>query len=594
VASKVKGIQGLAALNRSKFVSLYIVAALLVPAVIMLGAELFSERLFPQDRHGYLHQIDDEHVAIYGGPYQPQSISSGLLDPIPVKKGDDVIRILSLGASGTEGWLSAKSVFNQYDIEWQPKMASSYSQVAEFAINSVANEGSKKVEIINLGVAAFNASDVIRMMLDAMVLEPDLLIFHIGVNEAWTGQRLNWPAYLDLKKPYFYSELGYEVFTEIKAGWKTQDPGAAGFKPAATVGGKILPVVPEPGGRASGMEERAEIYRDNLERLYSLIEYYDLPVLILIPTLNLKDFQPFGSIAKYGTTEEQLGHINELVIAAGSKRGAEAKAAYRQILDLDDGIAEANFQYGRILLEEGRYDEAGEHFMLAADRDMLNKRPTQLFLNMTREFVKANNLPYIDVTDLFQSNTPEGTPPGNNWIFDDVHPNRQGQFLLGTEIVREIVERGMLSGASFDANLTKMPQLSDYDNATAYDIEVAATHSLVRVTHNFSSFNRFSRRLAWDTNTDVFLGPIMEELGFVTDNLSTDEALHLGVIFNLLVANDAAAEESMAKLNCSDSPERAAQVAVELRKSFRRQIGNARWDVSRRLGEVMQQEGCVQ
>ncbi len=558
---------------------------------IVAGLELGLARFMPAAYQGYLIETAGGQLTWPTGPFEPSQPANAFNDPVTRVKPADTIRIVSVGASGTEGWLSAKAVFNKYGLPWQDKSLSSYSRVTEYLLNATAAPDGRKVEIINLGIAAYNTSDVIRMIKDSMQLDPDMFLLHIGVNETWTGEREKWSRLVSGDIPYFYTELGYEVFTEIRAGWGTLDFGNA-FSPLALFRGRPQPIVPEPEGRDTGLDHRLSHYREELAELDRFLQAKGIPALWLIPTQNLADFEPFGSIARPGTDEAQLAELNRLLIEALAEPDpAAARAKLEALLARDDGIAEANYQLGKLYQEAGERDKALAYFWKAADRDIVLKRPPQRFSDATREFLAQRNYPYIDVTALIEEKSPEHLV-GYSRVFDDVHPNRAAQYELGAEIVKLIDTHGLLAAAGYRGDPAALPGLAGYDAFTGYDAAAAGDIAFLRGAHNYLAFGRFRQRLRWDPAPERTLRTVLAWLDTANADAASDQSLYLGAVLNLYVGEQGKAARLVEQMGCSASPERAATVRRGLLGLSRQVIGGGP-DIGAGLRALLDEKGCT-
>ena len=107
-------------------------------------------------------------------------------------------------------------------------------------------------------------------------------------------------------------------------------------------------------------------------------------------------------MARPGVSKEDMQRLNELILRGLTQEGDAARQTYLAALDIDDGIAEANFQLGRIYLQEGKVAEAREHFWKANDRDIVLKRLPSAFHDISRAFVQDNAFPYLDVNQFFE------------------------------------------------------------------------------------------------------------------------------------------------------------------------------------------------
>ena len=569
----------------------YICSLVVTIACIALIGEYGLEWFLPEAYRGYLVEESGENVKWSMGPFEPSQPAVGFNTPVNLKKPDDTIRIVSLGASGTEGWLTAIVVFNKYGQKWESKSLSSYSRVIEFSMNEISDSSSKKIEVINLGVAAYNITDVIRMLKDSLKLDPDLFLIQIGGNETWTAERLMWASHINDDIPYLYSELAYEVFTAIQADWKTLATGGNAFNPMALFQSGPRPIVLEPPKRAEGLEERLKNYRSGLERLGEYLERNRVPVLFLMPSQNLSDYQPFGSMAKVGTSEKKLVELNKLLVAALGERNLDSKVKYLEILKLDDGIAEANFQLGKIYLAEKDTDTARVHFWKANDRDLVLKRLPSTFHDISRNFLEENSFPFIDTMKFYESKSSSGVV-GYNWLDDDVHPKREAQFDLGNKIVELIINSNLLQSKQYSGELIKLPIFDDYNIWTGFDEESLGTISFLKAAHNFLAFGRYRQRLRWDPKPDQFLEPILDQLDVANNYAPSDQSLYFSAVLNLLLGRQQDIEKTIEKMNCNSSVERSAHVHSTMIQAFRQIVGNNKPQLKTELQRVLVLMGC--
>lgn len=569
----------------------YLFSILVTLVGIALLTELGLRQFFPDKYHGYLVEVDGNQVTWRLNPFEPSKPATSFRTPVPVSKPDNVLRVLSLGTSATEGWLSAEVVFNTYGQRWTAKSESSYSRVMEFSINAIAEPSSVRVEVINLGVAAYNMADVGRMLRSSMKLDPDLVVIQLGGNETWTGERQRWSSYIDPDLPYLYSEISYEVYTEIKAGWRTLSTGGSAFNPMALFATGSSPIVVEPAGRDVGLEKRLADYRNELDRLGNFLRRNQIPVLFLLPSQNIGDFEPFGSIARTGIDENQLAELNRLLIEALAKPGSSAKPIYRKVLQIDDGIAEANFQLGKIYLNEQDIDKAREYFWKANDRDLVLKRIPSAFHAISKDFLAHYNFPFLDEMAFYESISETGIV-GFNWLGDDVHPNRSGQFQLGQKIVEIIVKQDMLPSAKYAGNIENLPTLQQYNAWTGFDEEEAGIISFLEAAHNYLAFGRYRQRIKWHPDPDSFLAPIIEKVAIANTLGPSDQSLFFGAALNLYTGNLDAAESAIASLQCHQSAERSSAAHKTMVQTYRQITSNTRPQLEETLKRILTNQGC--
>lgn len=566
-----------------------LVVALLCIALIF---EFGARQLLPDSYRGYLVEVDGDQVKWALGPFAPAEPAAGFNPPVSVNKPDDTLRIVVVGDSGTEGWLSAKVVFNKYGQPWESKDISSYARATEFVANSIAAESSRNVEVINLGIAAYNITDVIRMLKDSVRLAPDLFVIQIGGNETWTAARHNWASYISDDIPYLYTALSYEILSDAQSGWETLSTDGNAFNPKALFRSRPQPIVLEPLGRAEGLEERLATFEIELYRLGAYLREKNIPALFLLPSQNLADYQPFGSMARPGTSSEQLEELNELLIAALADPGPDAKANYLEILAIDDGIAEANFQLGRIYLDEGKTPEARELFWKANNRDVVLKRLPRGFREISLEFLYDSGFPYIDTMALFES-TGEAGVVGYEVLDDDVHPNRQSQFDLGSAIVTKVVRENLVPADDYAGDLNALPEIGDYNAWTGFDSDSTETIAYLKAAHNFLTFGRYRQRLSWDPNPKSLIAPILDDLAVANRNYRIDEALYLSIVLNEFLGRENTAADVVRNAGCSASPDRGTAVHSGVMTVAFTIFGNKNQELKQSLRKLLNSNGCV-
>lgn len=572
-------------------IAIYLLSLLTGIVILALAVEFGLRAFMPDLYRGYLIAVDDDYVKWRMGPFEPSQAAIGFNEPIKLKKPADTLRVIVLGTSSTEGWLTAKTVYKKYNLDWQPKGISSYSKAMQYILNDIADPSSKKVEVINLGIAAYNMTDVFRMLKDSLRLEPDLLIIQIGGNETWTAERYSWESYIDENIPYLYTALGYEVLTQRKAGWQTLSTGGGAFNPMALFGSAPQPIVPEPPDREAGLRERQAVYRRELARLGKFLQKIDVPFLFQIPAPNLAGHEPFGSMAKVGSSAETIEELNQKLIAALQSDGSTAKQSYLEILAIDDGIAEANFQLGRIYLDEQDPDLARRHFWKAVDRDLVLKRLPSSFRDISLEFVRSNNFAYVDEMLFFESGTPSGVL-GYNRLDDDVHPSREAQYDLASRLVELIVSNQFLPQEDYAGNLQNMPGISDYDLITGFDNEAIGQIAYLKAAHNYLSFGRFGQRLRWHPKPKEFLQPIIDELDVANQFAPTDFSRYMSAVLNLYLGEETNARRDVDALNCQESEARAAQIASSIFNASRQMFGPLDAKFTDQLSAILADKGC--
>ncbi len=193
---------------------------------------------------------------------------------------------------------------------------------------------------------------------------------------------------------------------------------------------------PYEASEADRREARARC-REEFPRLFEACRRAGVPLLVVLPAANLRDAvpkarrdypDPDGRIAR--TQVEVLGRAG-----AGDPRGALAllEATLREAPD----HPVLHFGRGRLLLGEGRGEEARLAFERARDLDALPARMTGDIRAILEEACARASVPWLDAQPILEEADPTGIA-GDDVFVDHVHPNAGGHLHLARAILRAI------------------------------------------------------------------------------------------------------------------------------------------------------------
>ncbi|MGH7150218.1 MAG: tetratricopeptide repeat protein [Planctomycetota bacterium] len=177
--------------------------------------------------------------------------------------------------------------------------------------------------------------------------------------------------------------------------------------------------------------------REEFPRLFEACRRAGVPLLVVLPAANLRDAvpkarrdfpDPDGRIAR--TQVEVLDRAR-----AGDSRGALAllEASLREAPD----HPVLHFGRGRLLLEEGRGEEARLAFERARDLDALPARMTGDIRAILEEACAGASVPWLDAQRVLEAADPTGIA-GDDVFVDHVHPTAAGHLHLARAILRAI------------------------------------------------------------------------------------------------------------------------------------------------------------
>jgi tetratricopeptide (TPR) repeat protein len=166
--------------------------------------------------------------------------------------------------------------------------------------------------------------------------------------------------------------------------------------------------------------------------------------------VNLRDCPPFASRHRAGMGKED-GDRWQALYRAGielqdSTRWAEAMAQYEEAARIDDRFAELQFRMGESLAALGRTEEARQRLLAACDLDALRFRADRRINQAIRDvFVEreADGVFLADAEGALARGAPAtGGLPGNEYFFEHVHLNFDGNYLLARALLAQ-VERAL-------------------------------------------------------------------------------------------------------------------------------------------------------
>lgn len=333
-----------------------------------------------------------------------------------------------------------------------------------------AADPSRTWEVVNAGGISYASYRVAALMEELARHKPDLFIVYSGHNE-FIEER----SYRELAKvPDAVLEanaaLGSSrVYTAVRAAVT----GPRGDKPMLQA--EVSEILARTVGPTSYRRDdalRAGVvahYRFNLARMVALARAAGSDVRFVMPASNLKDMAPFKSEHREGLGEADRARWAALTERAKAADSPAARlAALDEALGIDGRHAETHFLRGRAQLELGRGGAAREAFLRALDEDIVPLRMLPAMADDLRAVAAATGVPLVDFAGMIDEATRRETGhpiPGREWFVDHVHLTVEGYRVLGLELLRGLVERGVARpGPHWDA--AAVAQVSERVRAT--------------------------------------------------------------------------------------------------------------------------------
>ncbi len=358
----------------------------------------------------------------------------------------------------------------------------------------------KNFEVINAGGISYASYRIVPLIKECLTFRPDLMVIYMGHNEFL--ERRNYRGLFEqgqglvtvrslLEESNTYQALkrlllpllrslgigtrpgGNNEATSNRKRPTTRDPGRTG--PAKPILEEEVTAILDRSGGLDLYHRDEEFSRGvvthfthNLRTIIRLCTNQGVPVIVVDPPSNLKDFSPFKSehgadlvASEKSSLEGQLQTAIQLV---NKNAGMEALRILDECIGKDPLYAEYYYWKGKALLELGRPSEARESFVKAKDLDVCPLRClsdiSQAILNVAQE-ERALLIRFREILHrrLSEKEDPFGIP-GNESFLDHVHPTIAMHQFVAELILEKVIEN----------SLTKPSvTLSSQDRAEIYD-----------------------------------------------------------------------------------------------------------------------------
>jgi len=312
-------------------------------------------------------------------------------------------------------------------------------------------------EVINAGVTAVNSWAILPFVKETTGYQPDLFVIYCGNNEIFG--------------PYgpgtVFSVLNKRALVKFRI-WTTSLKMDQFFKNTASFlnhyflkrkslqwGGMGMFLGKQIFSGDRRIPETVGNYCKNIREMVAAAQRCGTKVVLCTVAANLKDFPPLGSVHRTGLLGWEIKKWESLYQQGIflERRGlvSEAVQAYREAERTDNLYAELNFRLGRCYYRTGNYLKAKEYYSMARDNDTLRFRPDRA-INQVLRHDYQNLLPglgvkLVDVEETLSRVSPGGII-GRDLLYDHVHLNIDGHYLVASKIFEAVAATGWLPGVS--------------------------------------------------------------------------------------------------------------------------------------------------
>jgi Flp pilus assembly protein TadD/lysophospholipase L1-like esterase len=314
-------------------------------------------------------------------------------------------------------------------------------------------------EVINAGGISYASYRLAVLTEQLLELDPDLLIIYTGHNEFLeerTYPRSERPS-LMLQQATLLAARS-RIFTLIYRGLRG-DPTAGSQR--VILPDEVDEILNHTVGPSS--YQRDDFQQDqvirhfqlNLSRISRMARRRGVPLLMVTPAANLRDFSPFKSqfseaVSAADRKQWQL-HIDKARLLQVEEDWQAARQQLEAAQQLDPRQATTHFQLGHLLLKQGESAAALAAFRRARDEDVCPLRALSPVVESVRQAARREGDLLVDFEQLLAEQTQQTQGhriPGNELFLDHVHPSIDAQQLLAEAIIDRLGKASWLSLAA--------------------------------------------------------------------------------------------------------------------------------------------------
>lgn len=355
-------------------------------------------------------------------------------------------------------------------------------------------------EVINSGGISYASYRIVPLIRETLAYEPDLMVVYCGHNEflerrTYRGilaqgrlfvtlrsyaEKLSlyealsrlWKPVISASKKAFLPPDSYVDFDNVRGVDHSTDTDAKG---RWLMDGEATEIMANHEGM--GIYRRDEEFSTyvslhfeyNLRKMIALCKSAGVPVIVVDPPSNLKDFSPFKSEHSPDLSEADKLRLTERLTSA--RKAIEAHRWQAALHMLDDIIArdplhaESHYWKGKALLGLGRNAAALSCFLQAKDQDVCPLRCTTALQERITRVAKNEGailIPFREIVLQRCSETGDRTGiPGDESFLDHVHPTIDLHQVVAGLIFDAMVDKGIVRPAKKLTEIERINVLRD-------------------------------------------------------------------------------------------------------------------------------------
>jgi len=311
----------------------------------------------------------------------------------------------------------------------------------------------KNIEVINLGMTATNSFTVLDMAEELTSYEPDLILVYDGHNEFYGA--LGAASRQSVGSSRFMARLylrlvHVRIFQLVRDGIQKLGGLFSGAGQPISRGTMMETLARDryvPYGSSAYQTTYAAL-RQNLMDLRELCLSKRISLIIGTQVSNLRDRAPFVSNNSPSLLPQEKSEFQR-----SYPRGVELRRSgnidssivfLMSAIAADSLHADAHYQLAKSLEEKGHTQDALSHYIHARDYDELRFRTDSKFNELIRSMDDEQGCFVADIERAFKTLSPDSLV-GSNLIFEHLHPNARGYFVIAKQYAEAMRRQGLLA-----------------------------------------------------------------------------------------------------------------------------------------------------
>ena len=412
-------------MSRIQLATFRLLALVVVPVVLLLGAELglrlfgfgYSTGFFVQTELDGKKYWRENPKALWR--FMPSAMArQPRPQMIPVEKSNDVIRVFVLGESAALG---------------DPEPAYSMGRILKTLLqHQFPNE---QFEVINTAITAINSHVILPMAEELSEMKGDYWLVYMGNNEV-LGPFGPGTVLGDQMPPQWLLNLSLKAKTTRLGQLASGLVGGSGASSDKEWTGLRMFMEQTLMNSDPRLESVQSVFQRNLNAILDEAKQSGVRVALSTVPVNQVDHAPFASSDPESLSPEDL-KLWEKFMTQGkqlldSTLFAEALNAFQQIENLGDTHAELQWLIGHCLSQLEQKKASLPYFQKALQLDTLRFRADQRINQAIRESAKGHEgdwLQLLDAEAALASKANNGLA-GDDFFWDHVHMKFQGNYLV--------------------------------------------------------------------------------------------------------------------------------------------------------------------